>query len=141
MRVMGESPIDPDNGDQADVQLIANLTDVRRKADLGDYAGELRAVVGLRVTDRYNGSPPDAPATVTDTTVAFNLSCSETTGSEGSVCSAATTADATMTDLVREGQRAVWELGQVQVFDGGADGDADTAGDNTLFAVQGLFAP
>ena len=44
-------------------------------------------------------------------------------------------------DVVREGKRAVWGLGQVQVFDGGADGDADTAADNTLFAVQGLFAP
>jgi hypothetical protein len=27
------------------------------------------------------------------------------------------------------------------VFDGGADGDADTTGDNTLFAVQGAFTP
>jgi hypothetical protein len=42
---------------------------------------------------------------------------------------------------VQEGKRTVWGLGQVQVFDGGADGDADTAGDNTLFAVQGLYAP
>ena len=33
------------------------------------------------------------------------------------------------------------ELGQVQVNDGGADNDADTAGDNTPFAVQGVFAP
>ena len=43
--------------------------------------------------------------------------------------------------LTTEGQRAVWELGQVQVYDGGADGDADTTGDNTLFAVQGTFTP
>jgi hypothetical protein len=35
----------------------------------------------------------------------------------------------------------VWGLGQVKVYDGGADGDADTTGDNTLFEVQGLFAP
>jgi hypothetical protein len=39
------------------------------------------------------------------------------------------------------GKRATWELGQVAVDDGGADGDADTAGDNTPFAVQGVFVP
>ena len=31
--------------------------------------------------------------------------------------------------------------GQVQVYDGGADGDADTPGDNTLFLSQGVFVP
>ena len=46
-----------------------------------------------------------------------------------------------MPGTVTEGKRAVWELGQVQVDDGGADGDADTAGDNTLFMVQGVFVP
>ena len=46
-----------------------------------------------------------------------------------------------MADIAREGQRAIWELGQIQVFDGGSDGDGDTTGDNTLFAVQGAFAP
>ena len=45
-----------------------------------------------------------------------------------------------MAGVVREGRRSIWEIGQVQVFDGGADGDADTA-DNTLFAVQGTFTP
>jgi hypothetical protein len=29
----------------------------------------------------------------------------------------------------------------VRVYDGGADGLASTTGDNTLFAVQGVFAP
>ena len=62
-------------------------------------------------------------------------------GPEGATCSVATTADAVTSDLVREGQRGIWKVGQVQVFDGGADGDADTTGDNTLFAVQGTFLP
>ena len=34
----------------------------------------------------------------------------------------------------------MWELGQVQVADGGADGDAATE-PNTIFAVQGVFVP
>jgi hypothetical protein len=29
----------------------------------------------------------------------------------------------------------------VRVFDGGADGDGSTAGDNTVFAAQGVFIP
>jgi hypothetical protein len=41
---------------------------------------------------------------------------------------------------VTEGKRSVWQLGKVQVFDGGVDGDAQT-GPNTLFATQGVFVP
>jgi hypothetical protein len=141
LKAVGESPIDPDNGDQADVEIAANLNDIRNQADLTDYTGELRFVLGLRITDRYNGDSLDKPATAVDTTFGFDVSCAGTAGSEGSDCNIATTADAITTDIARERQRAVWELSQVQVFDGGADGNADTAGDNTLFAVQGLFAP
>jgi hypothetical protein len=46
-----------------------------------------------------------------------------------------------MPGLVVEGKRAVWQIGQVQVYDGGADGNANTTGDNTLFLTQGLFTP
>jgi lipase/uncharacterized protein/lipase (class 2) len=142
LKVMGESPIDPGNGDQADVGITASFTDVRNQAGLTDYTGELRAVFGVRTTDRYNGAALDEPATATDTTFAFNLACLETGGPEGGTCNAATTADAvTGGEIAREGQRAIWQLSQIQVFDGGGDGDADTTGDNTLFAVQGLFAP
>ena len=114
---------------------------MRNQSDLSDYTGELRAVIGLRITDRYNGESFQIPATAEDTPFAFNLTCSATAGSEGGACNVATSADAVTSDLVLEGKRTVWELGQLQVFDGGADGDADTTGDNTLFAVQGLFAP
>jgi hypothetical protein len=37
--------------------------------------------------------------------------------------------------------RAIWEVADVQVFDGGPDGFASTTGDNTLFMRQGVFAP
>jgi hypothetical protein len=71
---------------------------------------------------------------------AFTLTCQTTTETNiGSTCSATTTADAVMPGVVREGKRSVWGLGQVKVFDGGAD--ADTTGDNTLFLTQGLLAP
>ena len=35
----------------------------------------------------------------------------------------------------------IWQMGQVRVLDGGADGDADTSGDNGVFATQGIFVP
>ena len=50
------------------------------------------------------------------------------------------TADAVTPGSVPEGKRSIWELGQVQVFDGGPDGVASTPG-NSLFAVQGVFVP
>ena len=40
-----------------------------------------------------------------------------------------------------EGRRSIFEIAQAQFYDGGADGLASSAGDNTLFAVQGLFVP
>jgi hypothetical protein len=42
---------------------------------------------------------------------------------------------------VVEGSRAIWQLGAVDVFDGGADGQASSTGDNTLFLRQGVFVP
>jgi hypothetical protein len=81
------------------------------------------------------------PATAEDSPFAFNFTCSATTGAEGGACNVATTADAVTSGIVIEGKRTIWGLGQLQVFDGGADGDADTTGDNTLFAVQGIFVP
>jgi pimeloyl-ACP methyl ester carboxylesterase len=134
LKVLGESPIDPNNGDQADVEVTTHFSGVLKKSDMTAYTGELRTVLGLRITDRYNGGTLDQPATVSDTPLAFNISCT------GGTCSSVTTANAVMGGIAREGKRSVWQLSQVQVFDGGADGDADTA-DNQLFAVQGLFAP
>ena len=58
----------------------------------------------------------------------------------GSTCSIDTTADAVLPGVVKEIRRSIWQLGQVQVFDGGADGVVST-NPNTLFAVQGVFVP
>ena len=49
-------------------------------------------------------------------------------------------AGAIVPGAVKEGKRAVWQVGQVQVYDGGADG-AVTTSPNTLFARQGVFVP
>jgi hypothetical protein len=41
---------------------------------------------------------------------------------------------------VLDGRRAVWQVGQVEVLDGGSDGEASTT-PNTRFLVQGVFVP
>ena len=37
--------------------------------------------------------------------------------------------------------RAIWQLHQVQVFDGGYDGDPGTTSDNSVFMREGVFVP
>jgi len=60
--------------------------------------------------------------------------------SVGSTCFGSTTADALIPGVAREGTRAVWQLGQVTVADGGSDGIGSTEPNGT-FAVQGVFVP
>jgi uncharacterized repeat protein (TIGR01451 family) len=141
LKVVGENPIDPDNGDQADVLITSQLSDVRNRADLSDYTGELQAELTLRITDRFNGLQERSSATVTDVPLAIPISCTETADPAiGASCSVSTSADTLVPGAAPEGKRSIWELNQIRVYDGGSDGDVDTA-DNTLFAVQGLFSP
>jgi glucose/arabinose dehydrogenase len=135
---------DPDTpADEADVQLHLQVTDVRRQAGLADYPGELRATVATRITDKDNPPPAGGASdgTMTDNSFAFTAPCTTTTSTSiGATCSATTTIEAVTPGAIKEGRRAVWQLGQIQVFDGGPDEDADTT-PNTLFATQGVFVP
>ena len=45
-----------------------------------------------------------------------------------------------MPGTIVEGKRAIWQIGQVRVNDGGADGEA-SSDDNTPFLTQGVFVP
>jgi hypothetical protein len=132
--------------DDSDVRLTTSLSDVRRKADLTDYPGEVEVRLGLRVTDRSTSVSPTPPGTGSDTTQDFTfrfaVGCTPTGDATiGSTCDVTTTADTLMPGAVPENRRIIWEMGHVQVYDGGADGDADTQGDNTPFMRQGVFAP
>ena len=136
------SPGDPStSADEADVTLSFNLTDVRTAGDLSDYTGELEASAVVRITDRDNG-PGSGAGTVTDFPYTFTVACAPTTDTAvGSTCSAATTADALVPGTIKEGQRSIWQFGQVEVLDGGADGLASTDSGNSPFARQGIFVP
>jgi prealbumin domain-containing protein len=137
--VMQGNPATPE--DEADVDLTFSVTDVRNQSDLSDYTGGVLALVTLRATDRYNGASLDDPATTMDFPFSFTVPCTITAStSVGSTCAVTTTADAITLGAVVESKRTIWQLGEVDVFDGGADGNPSTA-PNTLFATQGVFVP
>jgi ABC-type phosphate transport system substrate-binding protein len=131
----------PGGVDDSDVKLNVNLTDVRNQGSLTDYTGEVEVVSTVRITDRINGTAGNQPATVQDTPIAATVPCVATGSTTiGGTCSIATTIDAVIPGSVPETKRSIWELGQIRVNDGGADGDVQT-GPNTLFAKQGVFIP
>jgi hypothetical protein len=132
---------------EANVRITTSISDVRKKSDLTDYAGELQEVATLRVTDRYNSAdlatqPANDVGTGNDTPFPVTVPCTTTPADNtvGSTCSITTTANTLAPNAVVEGKRTLWQLGPVQVFDGGSDGVASTAG-NTLFMDQGVFVP
>ena len=140
-----------------DVQIDAAITDVRCRLPVSttcgaanvaagpDYAGAVRQLFTARITDHFNavgGGGGTAAATVQDLTpLPIVIPCSPSgSTSEGSVCSLSTTANTVVPGIARVGDRATWQVGQIRVEDGGADGDPTTAG-NTDFARQGVFVP
>jgi hypothetical protein len=137
-----------DNGgtpaDEADLALTVNVTDVREQSDLSDYVGELRLQIGVRATDKLNTPHPGGPgpATVVDTGYGPSVPCAATADPGiGSTCSIDTTTNALIAGLIKGGARSNWQLGQIELYDGGSDGDGDTVSDNTLFMQQGVFVP
>ena len=150
-------PCNANTGDQVDVKFTSAVSDVRCvgvsggcSAAGGTFAGKLLGLVTLRITDRLNSTAFQEAGTVTDYPFAWGLQCSD------GGCSSTTSADAVIPGLVNERRRAIWELGQIQVLDGGSDGDLVAApspgsgacppacagnGGETVFLRQGLFAP
>ena len=130
--------------DDSDIRFVALLTDVRETTGLGDYAGELEARIPITITDKISTPPSggQGPGTTEQFDFSFAVPCTPTGDTTiGSECSIDTTADTILPGSAPENQRAIWETGQVQVYDGGTDSDGDTTADNSLFEVQGVFAP
>jgi hypothetical protein len=139
-----------------DILTFGTITDVRCKpatdasvcnsanaADGPDYSGDLQGSVTIRDTDHYNGANLDEAATVQDVPNPFPFHCVNTADtSVGGTCSIDTSRPLIPRPYWFEGQRLVLEITQVQVSDGGPDGNPYTGPqDNTLFAVQGAFVP
>ncbi len=143
-------------GPPRDALIAVSTTDVRCRLPLNttcgapnalagpDYTGQLQLIDVLRLTDHYNGPGLTTPATMTDipSFPGIAVPCGATTADigVGSTCAITTTLNAMMPDAIRHGQRGVWEMGPLQVYDGGPSGTAGDA-DATLFEDQGVFVP
>lgn len=128
----------------ADVRIRVSIGDVRKNSDLSDYTGELLEQSVLRATDHNNGSSSPGgtdPATMSAVNLPVTVPCAATSDTTiGGQCELETTMNAVIPGSVTGGDRAVWELSQAQVFDGGPDGAVGTQ-PNTLFMDQGIFIP
>jgi hypothetical protein len=126
--------------DEADAKYTISLADVRQNtAGTPDYTGNLQAQTSLRIIDKDNG--PSEVGTLDVANFSVTIPCTTTVATTvGSTCAVTTTADAVMPGVVKEGRRAIWQMGQVRVNDGGSDGNVSTT-PNGLFAVQGVFVP
>jgi hypothetical protein len=137
-----------------DVLINSSISDVRCQAgtaasvcnspnagDGPDYSGEIQGNAMIRISDHYNGPGLNEAATVVDIPFPVNGTCVNTAlTSVGGTCSVATTANTVVPGSVKDTQRGIIEIQQLQINDGGADGLVSTAG-NTLFEVQGIFIP
>jgi hypothetical protein len=137
-----------------DVLITSTITDVRCQAataaavcnsanagDGPDYSGQVQGTATIRISDHYNGPGLNEAATVVDIPFPVNGQCANTAlTSVGGTCTVNTTANTVVVGSVKDNQRGVVEIGQLQINDGGADGQIATA-DNTLFMVQGIFIP
>ena len=141
--------------DDSDVNITANISDVRCKAgttacgnanaaDGADYTGQMQGNATIRITDHYNAVAPGGgtdAATVVDIPFPVPATCANTAStSEGGLCTANTSANATVPGSVLDAKRANVEVGQITITDGGPDGQNGTT-PNTLAFVQGIFIP
>jgi len=134
-----------------DLTITGTITDVRCKAATGgcgnansaagpDYIGDLQVNSTIRITDHNNGPNVDETATVVDIPFPVSMQCVGTSStSVGGTCSVGSSAVAVVPEATTPA-RAVVEIGQFYVIDGGPDGSVAT-NDNTLFMTQGLYVP
>ena len=133
------NPVTP--ADAAHLALQVSITEcAARGPGLPDYTGQLEARTTLRLTDNRSGAGGNEYGSIQDAPFEFTVPCTATGSTTiGSTCSISTSADALQPGIAVEGARGVWQLSQVYVADGGADGVASTS--RQIFAVQGVFVP
>jgi hypothetical protein len=139
---------DPNNGDQADVQVSANISDVRT-ASGSDYnpnptGPDMTMAVRLRITDTLSCTgcpgPFNQPATATEYDFQVPIDCVDSAdGTVGATCTADTSADAITPGIISEGRKSILQAFRIRVNDAGLNGNRGD-GDDRLFEQQGFFA-
>jgi len=159
------SPPCNDPGDQIDVKITSTSTGVRCVGLSGGctgganalYNGKVLGTSSIRITDHYNQIVPNpagadcsdtssCPATAID--LPFDVGAQCTAGA----CNYVTSSDLTVPGVTLEGKRSVVGLSQINIQDGGANGDlaggiacpptcAQEGDGNAVASVQGLFIP
>ncbi len=144
--------------DDSNVQLTINVRDVLCQGTnaacpggaLSDYTGQVLVSFGLRLTDRYNGSPLVEGGTTQDLDIEIPVQCISTAvTTEGGRCQVTTSINAFYPGAVLDAKRAAWQVGQIEVEDAGPNGTgfgsgcppACGDGDEAVFMRQGLFVP
>ena len=135
--------------DEADVALTVSITDVRNHPSGSDYTGRVGVThesPDHRQRERQRaaraGHRPDHAAAVLRTVRRHRGH------HHRRHLLARDDLDALLPGAVQERQRAIWELGQIQVRDAGPNGTGYAAcpptcgdGDETVFMRQGIFVP
>jgi Tol biopolymer transport system component len=142
-KFVGSVRMDALAGPPADIRIVTSTKDIRKQSDLNDYTGQLQVNMTLRVTDKRNapGTNYVRSGTVTDQNFAFTVPCTATVDTTvGSNCNLTTTANSVTSGYVSTGKRAIFDVRDLRIDDGGSDGVASTQ-PNTVFLDHGIFVP
>jgi hypothetical protein len=135
----------PANGDQADVTLRLELSDIRTAAG-ADYdpraaGADGTLVTRVRCTDRANGGSGSDPGTATDFDFSVPFACTPTASTTvGSDCRLDTSADAVTPAMIKENKATVLQVFSLRLMDSGPNGVRGDSDDN-LFASEGVLVP
>jgi hypothetical protein len=95
----------------------------------------------VRITDSHNAPGGDRGGTMVNIGFPIPIDCLATSSTSlGSSCGVNTSANALFPGIVRAGDKAVWQLGEIEVLDSGSDGVRGNSDDEPL-AVQGIYLP
>lgn len=134
---------------EADVRIVVNITDVRMNPSGLDYVGKVSVRQTMVVTDQSNSGEAPEPGSTVPFTFEYPVDCVSTLSTTiGSQCDLNTTANAILPNMVVEGRRAMWNIGQVEIRDAGPNGTGYANcpptcgdGDETTYLRQGVFVP
>jgi hypothetical protein len=134
---------------EADVTLIANITDVRNHPSGTDYTGKMLLRANLQITDQRNADEMPEWGTTQTMPFVWPVQCVATGDTtRGSNCIATASANALYPGAVVEGRRNLWAFGQTSVLDAGPNGTGYEScpptcgdGDETTFMRQSIFIP